>query len=435
MIERTPPRIEGAPGLVWRERKKTWVAYWQARSDLVKRGYAPGAKKLWEGVELDDIDRLEIAAQCEDLQSAMLVWGRERDGTGKPLPLVTLSNLIDKYQNDDDSAFHKKRWEARQGKAALLKRIDKRFGDVMLAEITGRMILSWYKEWSDGGQKVSAGGAFVATLRTLFRFGAGLLDDAECSRLANTLSSQSYKGTKPREVALSADQAAAIRTAAHARDWHYMALAQAIQFECTLRQRDVIGEWVPVKEPGVSDVVQTKTFKGKQTTKKWITGLRWERIDEDLILRHVTSKRNKKIEIDLKLAPMVIEELTRMFGGPIYTVDETTKIIKVHRHLMPASGPVIICEFDKYPYYNTEFRRKWRKVATDAGIPKNVKNMDTRSGAITEAAAAGADMEKVRKAATHSNVAQTQNYSRDDAQATAEVMTLRVARRNKPATE
>ena len=61
--------------------------------------------------------------------------------------------------------------------------------------------------------------------------------------------------------------------------------------------------------------------------------------------------------------------------------------------------------------------------------------MDTRSGAITEAAAAGADMEKVRKAATHSNVAQTQNYSRDDAKATAEVMALRVARRNKPDTE
>jgi len=422
MIERTPPRIEGAPGLVWRERKKTWVAYWQARSDLVKRGYAPGAKKLWEGVEPDDIDRLEIASQCEDLQSAMLVWGRERDGTGKPLPLVTLSNLIDKYQNDDDSAFHKKRYEARQGKAALLKRIDKRFGDVMLAEITGRMILSWYKEWSDGGQKISAGGAFIATLRTLFRFGAGLLDDAECSRLAGTLSSQSYKGTKPREVALSADQVTAIRKAARARNWHFMALAQAIQFECTMRQRDVIGEWVPVKEPGMSDVVQTKTFKGEKKTKKWITGIRWEKIDENLILRHVTSKRNKKLENDLKLAPMVLEEFQHMFGS-------------TDRAAMPASGPVILCEVNMWPYYNTEFRRKWRKVATEAGIPKNVKNMDTRSGAITEAAAAGADMEKVRKAATHSNVAQTQNYSRDDAQATAEVMTLRVARRNKPATE
>jgi hypothetical protein len=422
MNERTPPRIEGAPGLVWRERKKTWVAYWQARSDLVKRGYAPGAKKLWEGVEPDDIDRLEIASQCEDLQSAMLVWGRERDGTGKLIPLVTISNLIDKYQNDDDSAFHKKRYEARQGKAALLKRIDKRFGDVMLSEITGRMILSWYKEWSDGGQKVSAGGAFIATLRTLFRFGAGLLDDAECSRLAGTLSSQSYKGTKPREVALSADQATAIRKAAHARKWPRMALAQAIQFECTLRQRDVIGEWVPVKEPGVSDVIQTKTFKGEKKTKKWITGLRWEKIDENLILRHVTSKRNKKVEIDLKLAPMVMEEFHAIFGS-------------ADRAALPASGPVIICEFDDHPYYNTEFRRKWRKVATDAGIPATVKNMDTRSGAITEAAAAGADMEKVRKAATHSNVSQTQNYSRDDAKATAEVMTLRVARRNKPATE
>jgi hypothetical protein len=424
MAERTPPRVEGAPGLVWRERTraKVWVAYWQARSDLVKHGYAPGAKKLWEGAEPDDIDKLEIASQCNELQSVMLVWGRERDAGGKLVPLVTLSNLIDKYQSDDDSAFHKKRYEARQGKAALLKRIDKRFGDVMLAEITGRMILSWYKEWSDNSQKVSAGGAFIATLRTLFRFGAGLLDDQECSRLAGTLSSQSYKGTKPREVALSAEQAAAIRHHAHERGWPFIALAQAIQFECTLRQRDVIGEWVPVKEPGVSDVIQTKKFKGEKKTKKWITGLRWEKIDENLILRHVTSKRNKKIEIDLKLAPMVMEEFQIMFGS-------------LNRAAMPASGPVILCEINAWPYYNTEFRRKWRKVATAAGVPKTVKNMDTRSGAITEAAAAGADMEKVRKAATHSNVSQTQNYSRDDAKATAEVMALRVARRNKPATE
>jgi hypothetical protein len=421
MTDRTPPRVEDAPGLVWRERKKTWVAYWQARSDLVKRGYAPGAKKLWEGVEPDDIDKAEIASECNELQSAMLIWGRERDAGGKLYPLVTVSNLIFKYQNDPDSAFHKKQYEARQGKAALLKRIDKRFGDVMLAEITGRMILSWYKEWSDGGQKVSAGGAFIATLRTLFRFGAGLLDDAECSRLAGTLSSQSYKGTKPREVALSAAQAVAVRKAAHARGWRYMALAQAVQFECTLRQKDVIGEYVPVKEPGVSDVIRTWNFKGQKKTKKWITGIRWERIDENLILRHVTNKRNKKIEIDLKLAPMVMEEFQAIFGS-------------TDRSAMPASGPVI-CEPDDHPYYSGEFRRKWRKIADDAGVPKHVKNMDTRSGAITEAAAAGADMEKVRKAATHSNVAQTQNYSRDDAKATAEVMALRVARRNKPDTE
>jgi integrase len=423
MTERTPPRVEGAPGLVWRERTraKVWVAYWQARSDLVKKGYAPGAKKLWEGTEPSDILKLEIAAQCNELQAAMLIWGAERDGNGKLLPLVTVHNLIDKYQRDEDSPFHKKQYEARQGKAALLKRIDKRFGDVMLAEINGRMILSWYKEWSDKGQKVSAGGAFIATLRTLFRFGSGLLDDPECARLAGTLSSQTFKGTKPREVAMTADQATAIRKGAHARGWPFMALAQAIQFECTLRQKDVIGQWVPVKEPGVSDVIHTKMYKRQKKTTKWITGIRWERIDENLILRHVTSKRNKKVEIDLKLAPMVLEEFEIIFGS-------------TDRADLPASGPVI-CEIDDHPYYSTEFRRKWRKAANDAGVPKHVKNMDTRSGAITEAAEAGADMEMVRKAATHSNVAQTQNYSRNDAKATAEVMALRAARRNKNDTE
>ena len=32
MTERTSPRVEGAPGLVWRDRTraKVWVAYWQA---------------------------------------------------------------------------------------------------------------------------------------------------------------------------------------------------------------------------------------------------------------------------------------------------------------------------------------------------------------------------------------------------------------------
>jgi hypothetical protein len=418
MIERTPPRVENAPGLVWRERKNGWVAYWQARSDLVKKGYAPGAVRLWEGAELDEIDALEISSQCNEHQSVMLIWGRERDAGGKPIPIVTVHNLIEKYQTDPDSAFHKKRYDARQGKAAILKRIDKRFGDVMLADITGRMVLSWYKEWSDNGQKAAAGGSFISTLRTMFRFGAGLLDDKECARLAEAMSNQTYKGTMPREVALSAEQAAAIRKAAHDRGWSFIALAQAIQFECTMRQKDVIGEWVPMKEPGISDVVQRLKKKGDL---KWIMGVRWEKIDENLILRHVTSKRNKKIEVDLRLAPMVMEEFHSMFGS-------------IDRADMPTSGPVVLCEVNGWPYRTTEFRRKWRKLANSAGIPKHVKNMDSRSGAITEAADAGADMEKVRKAATHSNISQTQNYSRGDAKAAADVMAIRAEHRNKPKT-
>jgi len=415
MTDRTPPRVEGAPGLVWRERKRTkgWVAYWQARSDLVKKGYAPGAERLWEGIEPSELDALEIASQCNELQSAMLAWGREGED-GPKVPLVTVRNLIDKYQTDPDSNYHAKRFAVRQAQSAMLRRVDERFGDVMISDIKGRMLLAWHKEWGNNGQKISAAHSFIGTLRTLFRFGAAILEDPECMRLRGVMHDLRFPMSKPRTERLTAQQATSIREKAHERGWSFIALAQAIQFELMLRQKDVIGEWVPVKEPGISDVVQ----KIQKKPQKWIMGLRWETIDENLTLRHKTSKRGKDIEVSLRLAPMVTEELARMFGS-------------LERADMPASGPVILCEVNGWPYRNTEFRRKWRKLANAAGIPKEVKNMDSRAGAISEATDAGADLEHVRHAATHSDIGMTQRYSRGSTEKVAGVMALRSEHRNK----
>jgi hypothetical protein len=110
------------------------------------------------------------------------------------------------------------------------------------------------------------------------------------------------------ETFITHRQVAAVRSEAHARGFHTMALAQALQFECTLRQKDVIGEWVPQGEKGTSEVLRDQD--------KWLRGLRWSEIDQNMILTHVTSKRNNEVVIDLKLAPMVIEELMLMFGYP-----------------------------------------------------------------------------------------------------------------------
>ena len=57
--------------------------------------------------------------------------------------------------------------------------------------------------------------------------------------------------------------------------------------------------------------------------------------------------------------------------------------------------------------------------------------MDSRAGAITEATDAGADLEHIRHAATHSDISMTQRYSRGDADKTAGVLRQRVAHRNK----
>jgi hypothetical protein len=94
---------------------------------------------------------------------------------------------------------------------------------------------------------------------------------------------------------------------------------------------------------------------------------------------------------------MVLEELQILVGAePLVHVDETTKKVTVNRALLPASGPIIINDVTGLPWSPNEYRRKWRLVATAAGVPKNVWNMDSRSGAISEAIQAGAPIEFVQ---------------------------------------
>jgi hypothetical protein len=237
-----------------------------------------------------------------------------------------------------------------------------------------------------------------------------------------------FPGTKPRSVSITAEDAIAIRAKAHEFGWKSIAMGQAFQFDCTLRQKDVVGEMVPIAEPGISDV----THDGK----KWLRGLRWEEIDENLVLKHITSKKQKLTTVDLKLAPMVIEELQIYCNSqPLVTVDETTKKVTGRRDLLPPSGPIILNEQKAFPWSGNEYRRKWRILARACGISDDKMNMDSRSGAISEAIQAGAPIEFVRHAATHSDISQTADYDRGQAEATAEVMKLRMAKRNRPKTE
>jgi hypothetical protein len=135
----------------------------------------------------------------------------------------------------------------------------------------------------------------------------------------------------------------------------------------------VIGEWIPISEPGLSDISHKRYGK-------WSRGLRWEELDDRLILRHMTSKRQKMIELNLNLADMVLEEFAKDYKVPV------SKLTRAH---MPAKGPMVLNDLTGYPYTASEFRRKWRIIADAAGIPKSVKNMDSRAGAITEATEAG----------------------------------------------
>jgi hypothetical protein len=209
--------------------------------------------------------------------------------------------------------------------------------------------------------------ALFERLRVVFKFGAMILEDQDCSRLCDALEKIRLQKPTSRSEQMTAEHARAIcATARKHFGWHSIALAQAFQFGCALSQKDVIGEMVPLSEPGKSDVV----IRGQ----KWLRGLRWEEIDQNLILKHI-SKKQKLTEIDLKLEPFVLQELQCLVGDePLIVVNEITKKTTVNRYLLPSSGPVILCDINALPWSTAEFRRKWAKVAKEAGVPNAIKN-------------------------------------------------------------
>ncbi|WP_316176197.1 tyrosine-type recombinase/integrase [Bradyrhizobium sp. SZCCHNRI1073] len=406
-----PVRIRSAPGLAWKKRRnEVYEARWQCRTDIAEKGYPVKSVKLWSGTGDPALEEWDIISDtCRALQEEMLAWS---NGTfDHPTKFDgTLSGLMFAYKTDPDSNYKRKgglRFASRRYYDALMSLIEREFGTVFLTELKARTFMRWYEDWSVDG-KVAGAHARMKMLRILFNFGAAMLEEPECQRLAMVLSKQKFAMAPARSERLTADQAIAIRAKAREMGRPSIALAQAFQFELMLRQKDVIGEWIPVSEPGMSDII----VDGH----KWLRGLRWEEIDQNLVLTHVTSKRQKEIRISLRNAPMVMEEL-ELLGD------------------RPASGPVVIRERDNLPWDDLEFRRWWRKVADECGIPKEVRNMDSRAGAISEATDAGADLEHVRHAATHSTIAMTQRYSRGAEGKIANVQRLRVEGRNKKKTD
>ena len=424
------PQIANAPGLTWRRRKTGWEARWQARYDLVERGFLPKSQRLGFFVDGEQVTELVlnyIHDLSHRLQNEMLVWGR--GGIPEATHFTdTVASLIHCYRKDKDSTYHKCRISSRRYYDALCAAIlkeswddngtERPLAETEISEIKARLMLRLHEKWKTLRGVTMAHG-MVGMIRTLCTFGSTILEDEECERLGNMLGKMRFEMAKPRESHLEADQIVAVRAELRAKGWPSIALAQAFQFDCTFRQKDVLGEWIPVSEPGMTDV--------HYGNEKWLRGIRWEEIDANFVLTHVTSKRQKKIIIDLHHAPMVIEELNLALG--LNLADGLS------RAKFPASGPIIIQETTGLPWNPTAFRRHWRTAATKVGIPSTVRNMDSRAGAITEAFAAGAKPDDVRKAATHGQLSMTAKYSRGDADATADVMKLRAAnRKNNPAT-
>lgn len=440
-------KIADATGLSWRERGDGWIAYWIAPAKLADVGFEPKTKRLWPPADvphpgrLTKFDRDYIAHGCSRLTAETKLW--KSDGRAADIGKVqvqfsgTVRSLSHTYQTDELSPFHALRFGVKKYYLSNLRIIEDTVGDRVIANLDARWLKNTHKEWdtkADGSKYRARGRMLMTMFRIIISFGAGLLEDRHCQRIATLICSKSKGerslvtfngGHNRREVELTVDHAVAIRRKAHEMGYPEVALAQAVQFELAMRPKDVVGEWLPLSEPGESDI----TARGK----KWLLGARWDEIApghyvdvdgrrqfSELLLTHRVSKsirgrdnlatdQGKTRTWDLTLSPMIMEEL-------------------LHWSFAKRVGPLIVNPRTGLPFNYDYYNERWRKIADAAGVPKNVQNRDARAGALTETEAA-VGIEHSRAVGTHSEQDTTQIYIRGENAKIANAAVERAKRR------
>lgn len=389
---------EYAPGLKRMKRHNGRVdLYWVADEKLVKAGYLPKTVRLF-----GEWPSVEVAARCAILQQEMLDWANRGVVPRVAVMPGTLEWVCRAFETDPDSPLHERRQDTKIFYARYIKALVDKAGHAPLRDIVGSDVRRWHREWTAEKGKRGAY-ACIQTLRRVVNYGCELRD-RYCLELAQVLSKTEFSAPKARKLRPTYEQVVALRKAAHEAGRPSIALAVTLQFELSLRQKDVIGEWIrPSREDRAA--IEGAITDGALV---WAWGLTWSHIDANQRLAKPTSKSNgsEVAEHDLRSYPDIIAELPPR-----------------------AIGPLVLDERSGLPWKKAHFSRTFRKIARSAGWPDAVWNMDSRAGAVSEAFEAGAEPADVMRTATHTQMSTTMLYNRGSIVQSSRVAELRAARR------
>lgn len=394
-----------APGLIWKPRKGGRAPVWRAARAAVAAGYPVKSVPLSAFAG----DPLALVARCHRLQAEMNEWMAGQRGNAVAFD-GTFGTLIKKYLTDPDSPYRDLKPASRHPYDIYAGKLIGMIGTRRIDACDGRDVKRWFATWSapdqkDGRPKIAAARAALTVIKASVSFGITCRLPG-CLAFKGILSEMEFPMPRPRQQAPSAADVIAARKSAHAIGHPSAALAYALQYEGPLRQWDVTGQWIPIGEQQPSSIFDGKT--------KWI-GPTWAQVSDTLIFTVTPGKTDEttgaRVVIDLKLCPMVMEELA------LIPLDRRTGPIVKH----PTSG---------LPYTQWVFRDLWRRVADHAGLPKTLWNRDLRAGGNTEAQNAGTRREDRSAILGHGGermVAQV--YDRGKLEAHRRVMAARKAHR------
>ena len=391
-----------APGLKVRPRADGTTAHYWVASAVAKNteGYPLKTVRVHGS---DD----EVAARCRVLTAELKEWLTKRGQGTRPTYDGTLRSLIRLYQQTAESSYFEVKSNTRSMYDESLRLLETSVGARRLEKVTGLDIRRWhskFKEPAADGKPERHRRAYKAIqlLRIVIGFGV-VMNISECFRLKTVMEEMRFHVPRGRTAAISFEQTKAICELAISKGRLSLALAQALQFELTLRQIDVIGRWEDAEEADTGGIV----FRGQ----RWRDGLLWSDIDDKGVLVKTTSKTGKVAEHDTMQYPFLRAIMDLVPIGQRF-------------------GPVVKSETTGLPYQQRYFIKMWRTLADACGVPKDVLNRDSRAGGITEGGDAGADIEMLRHHANHDNIATTQRYNRKTLEKTSNVAQLRVAHRN-----
>jgi len=398
-----PPRGK-APGL---KRGRHNLPYWIARQVVRDTMNFPDpCIPLPPDADMETLGRL-----CHEHSARLLAWIEQQSAGDVPLlPRYdgTMLAACQLYQCHQHSRFHKVKHNTRKSYTDSLKIIEATVGRRLIRNVTVLDVQHWYDEWrkpavEDGHERVDRAHDAVCMVRTVLRFCAALRYP-ECKVLADELKLVQFeRGGARQEEMTFAHAGAFIRKALEmgqrgvipADRAKCMAIGVAAQFELLLRQKDIIGDW------------------GGARGEKWVGYFTWENIPGwRWRMKTSKSKYRHAAEFDLTSNSLLFPLLEAV------PHDERIGAIVKGEHGLPVR--------------ERSYRKWFRQIARAAGIPDAVWSMDSRAGGATEAEEAGAAIDAIQGALTHSKKDTTLRYIR---RSSAKIATVAEARARKRAAD
>jgi hypothetical protein len=398
-----PPR-GAAPGFKRKGCNRYWIARQVARDPM---GFPDACIPLPA-----DADDAEIARLCQYHTARLRAWidEQKRSATAAGVdPKLrtrydgTVKSACQIYQEHPLSRFHNVKHNTRKTYIKDLRLIETTVGRRLLRNVTILDVQHWYDEWrkpveSGAPERIDRAHDAVAMFRTVIYFNAALRN-GDCKVLAAELERVKFEKGGAREQELTYQHATAfIKTAMEFEQKGIMPPGRALrvaigtiaQFELLLRQMDIIGEWTDKdatrKLPaGITTLELDGEIWAGFFTWKNIAGWRWR-------MKTSKSKYRSAADFDLtKYTPL----LPLLEAVPL--AERTGAIV------MGAKG---------LPVRRDMYARWFRQIARAAGIPDEIWNMDARAGGATEADEAGAALEAIQGALTHTKESTTLRYLR-----------------------